>query len=217
MKKTLNTFVSSILAGLCISLGGSIFLSLKDAFSGGNVVGALLFTIGLFVICTRGYHLFTGKVCYLFDNKPSYILELAVIWLGNLIGCCVSSALINITRIGSMSDTARVLVEIKMNDNPLSLFILGFFCNIFIFIAVNGYANNPHQLGKYLSLFLGVSIFILCGTEHSVADMFYWSVSGVLYSSPLKSIGCILIITLGNAVGGVIIPLLEKLKDRLSK
>ncbi len=217
MKKMLSTFVSSILAGLCISLGGSIFLSLKNAFAGGNVVGALLFTIGLFVICTRGYHLFTGKVCYIFDNKPSYIFELAFIWLGNLIGCCVSSALINISRIGSMSETAKDLVAVKMNDNPLSLFILGFFCNLFIFIAVNGYANNPHELGKYLSLFLGVSIFILCGTEHSVADMFYWSVSGTLYASPLKSIGYIIIITLGNAVGGVTIPLLEKLKGSLSK
>ncbi len=217
MKKYLCTFVSALLAGICISLGGSVFLSLKDAFVGGNVVGALLFTIGLFVICTRGYHLFTGKVCYLFDNKPSYIIELAVVWLGNLIGCCGCSALINLTRIGNLGETAKAMVETKMSDSYLSLFILGFFCNIFIFIAANGYANNPHELGKYLSLFLGVSIFILCGTEHSIADMFYWSVSGVMYTSPLKSFICLLIITLGNAAGGVTFPLLEKLKQRLSK
>ena len=71
-----------------------------------------------------------------------------------------------------------------MGATYLGLFVLGILCNICIFIAVNGYANNPHQVGKYLALFLGVSVFILCGTEHSVADMYYWSVSGVLYAQP---------------------------------
>ena len=40
--------------------GGTVFLKLKDAFPGGNVVGALLFTIGLFTVCTRGYAVY-GK------------------------------------------------------------------------------------------------------------------------------------------------------------
>ncbi|MFQ9410213.1 MAG: formate/nitrite transporter family protein [Evtepia gabavorous] len=80
--------------------------------------------------------------------------------------------------------TAAALVEGKMGATYLGLFVLGILCNICIFIAVNGYANNPHQVGKYLALFLGVSVFILCGTEHSVADMYYWSVSGVLYAQP---------------------------------
>lgn len=92
--------------------------------------------------------------------------------------------------------------------------MLGILCNIFIFIAVNGYANNPHQLGKYLAIFLGVMVFILCGTEHSVADMYYWSVSGVLYQAPAQSLLRIVVVSLGNVVGGVCFPLLEKWKAR---
>ena len=68
MKRVGGLFLYAILAGFCIGLGGTVFLKLKDAFPGGNVVGALLFTIGLFTVCTRGYALFTGKACYLFDN-----------------------------------------------------------------------------------------------------------------------------------------------------
>lgn len=60
MKKYLRDFLLAILAGFSIGLGGTVFLRLKDAFTGGNVVGALLFAIGLFIICTRGYNLFTG-------------------------------------------------------------------------------------------------------------------------------------------------------------
>ena len=70
-------------------------------------------------------------------------------------------------------------------------------------------------MGKYLALFLGVSVFILCGTEHSVADMYYWSVSGVLYDQPGESLLRILTISLGNVVGGVFLPLMEKWKAHL--
>ena len=57
MKKHLATFVYAILAGICIGLGGTVFLRVKDLFVGANIVGALLFSIGLFAICTRGYNL----------------------------------------------------------------------------------------------------------------------------------------------------------------
>lgn len=220
MKRVWGVFLYAVLAGFCIGLGGTIFLRLKDAFPGGNVVGALLFAVGLFTICTRGYYLFTGKACYLFDNKlPGYLLELLIIWVGNLLGCMLLGALENLTVItgvdAGVNVTAAALVDGKMNCSLLSLFVLGLICNVFIFIAVNGYAKNPHELGKYLALFLGVSIFILCGTEHSVADMFYWSVSKVLYEQPGESLLRLAVISLGNMAGGVLLPQAEKLKARL--
>ena len=220
MKRVGGLFLYAILAGFCIGLGGTVFLKLKDAFPGGNVVGALLFTIGLFTVCTRGYALFTGKACYLFDNPlPAYLLDLLVFWVGNLLGAMLIAGLEHLTgMVGGetgIDATAAALVEGKMGATYLGLFVLGILCNICIFIAVNGYANNPHQVGKYLALFLGVSVFILCGTEHSVADMYYWSVSGVLYAQPGESVLRLLIISLGNVVGGVFFPLMEKGKRRL--
>lgn len=219
MKKHLSVFLYAILAGICIGLGGTVFLRLKDAFTGGNVVGALLFTIGLFTICTRGYNLFTGKACYIFDNKPDYLLTLLVIWVGNLLGCILLAVVERATGIcgeSGINAVAAGMVEGKMAAGYGSLFLLGVICNILIYIAVNGYANAPHDLGKYLSLFFGVSVFILCGTEHSVADMYYWSVSGVLFSDPLQSLLRIVVISLGNVAGGVCFPLVEKAFRKLT-
>lgn len=220
MKKYLSIFLYAVLAGVCIGLGGTVFLRIKDAFAGGNVVGAMLFTVGLFTICTRGYNLFTGKACYLFDNKPAYLLTLLVIWIGNLCGCFLLAYIERATGLcgaeSGINVAAAGMVESKMSASLLSLFLLGVICNILIFIAVNGYAKNPHELGKYLSLFFGVMVFILCGTEHSVADMYYWSVSGVLAASPAQSLLRIVIVSLGNMVGGVILPLAEKAYGRLT-
>lgn len=220
MKKHLGTLLYSLLAGICIGLGGTVFLRLRDAFPGGPVVGALLFAIGLFAICTRGYYLFTGKACYIFNNKKDYLLTLLIIWVGNFAGCLLIAGLERLTGICGVSGidaTAYTMVESKMNSNYLSLFVLGFICNIFIYLAVDGYNKNPHQLGKYLALFLGVSIFILCGTEHSIADMYYWSVSGMLFQNFGQSLLCILIISLGNVAGGVFFPLIEMAKAKLEK
>ncbi len=213
MKESLRTFFLAILAGLCIGLGGNVFLALAPT---NRIVGALLFTVGLFTICIFGFALFTGRVCALFDNKPAYLLTLAVIWVGNLIGAWAMGAIVRLTRLGAgFTETALAMCETKLADSFLSLFLLGFICNLLIYIAVEGFKNAPHDLGKYLALLFGVSVFILTGTEHSVADMYYFSAAGILWRG--DSLVCILTITLGNVCGGVFIPLIRKAAAKLGK
>jgi formate/nitrite transporter FocA (FNT family) len=199
-------FVSAILAGICIAFGSVAFLSLEN-----KVLGALFFTVGLFTVCTFGLHLFTGKVCYVFRRDKAYALDLPVIWLGNLVGTGLVGLLVRLTRIVSLAERAAAISLVKLEDGLLSLFILGIFCNIFIYIAVEGFNNNPHETGKYLALFFGVTVFIICGFEHCVADMFYFFAAGLWSGDAVLRL---LIITLGNAVGGVIFPLL---RDRLAQ
>ena len=206
-------FISAIMAGFSIGLGGTVFLRIKDAFPGGNVVGALLFSVGLFVVCTRAYALYTGKVCYIFDNDMNYFKNIGIIWLGNLVGTGIIAGAERMTTIcgpKGIDTVAATMVASKMGSDYLSLFLLGALCNIFIFIGVNGYAKNPHEVGKYLAIILGVACFILCGREHCIADMYYWWVSGVMMTDPVNSLICIAVITLGNLLGGVMFPVVEK-------
>ena len=204
--KRFNTFLSAVLAGAAIGIGGLVFLALDN-----KVLGALFFCVGLFTICTFGFNLFTGKVCYFFDNDGRYRINLLWIWLGNLVGTGITALLARGTRLISLSEKAASMCEIKMNDSLLSLFILAILCDILIYIAVDGFKNNPHELGKYLSLIFGVTVFILAGFEHSVADMFYFFMAGIVNG---RMILCLIVISLGNAVGGVLFPLLRKLINR---
>ena len=205
--KKLPLLFSSVLAGMSIGFGGLAFLSVDN-----RVIGAALFAIGLFCVCTFGFHLFTGKVCYVLQNDVGYALDLPLIWFGNLIGAGVTALFASLTRNGpALQEKAMALCQVKLNDSLLSLFFLGLLCNIFIYIAVEGYRNNPHELGKYLSLLFGVMVFILAGTEHSVADMFYFWMAGAWSS---QAVVRLLVITLGNAAGGVFFPLLRDLQNR---
>ena len=199
----LKTFMSAILAGVCISLGGAVYLSLDN-----KIVGSILFAVGLFVICTMGLNLFTGKVCYVFDNKPDYVIDVIIIWLGNLAGTFLSARLQLLTRYGTnLSDKAKGICGTKLGDNLLSIFILAVFCNIMIYIGVEVYKSIKHEIGKYISLFLGVVIFILCGFEHCIANMYYYTMADVW---SINSLFYLIVMTIGNAVGGIIFPLIRR-------
>jgi formate/nitrite transporter FocA (FNT family) len=189
----------AVMAGIMIGIGGCIYLSVEN-----KIVGALLFTVGLYTICVQGLNLFTGKVGYLPDKQPAYIVDLILIWLGNLGGTYIAAMAVTSTRAAKISESAKAICEVKMNDSAESLFFLGVFCGILMFIAVDGYAKTKNPI----ILFLGVAAFILCGFEHCIADMFYFSVAGMWSTEALR---VILTITVGNAVGGMLITLIKKL------
>lgn len=200
MKRYISIFFLAILAGICIGIGGTVYLTLEN-----KIVGSLLFACGLYAICSQGLYLFTGKIGYLFDNKYPYVVDVIVTWFGNLIGTGLTAGLILLTRNGlKIYEAAKALSLVKFNDNYLSLFSLGIMCGSLMYIAVDGYkkTNNP------LILFVPVSVFILCGFEHCIADMYYFWACGLMN---LKGMGILLIITLGNTIGGLIIPLVRKI------
>lgn len=203
--KKLAVFVSAVMAGAAISIGGAVFLCTDS-----RPVGAALFSVGLFAVCTLGLDLFTGKVCYIFDNPPIYAARCGLIWLGNLAGTLLAGTMLRFTRLDVIG-RAQTICEAKLTDSIPSIFILAVFCNILIYLSVESYRENPHQLGKYLGLFLGVVVFVQAGFEHCVANMFYFTVAGAWSG---RTVLYLLVMTLGNAVGGILFPLCKKLRAK---
>ena len=188
-------FIYGIIAGICIGIGGTVFLS-----SDNSVVGAFLFGIGLLSILFFRLQLFTGKIGYIFINKPSYAIELILTWIGNFIGTFFAAVLIRHTRIFEKLDKVYSIADVKLNDDVLSVFILSFFCGILMFIAVDIFNNAKEGTVKIIGVLFPVAVFILSGFEHCVANMFY-----------LNSVFYIIIMTFGNSVGCIVIPLARKL------
>lgn len=199
MKKYLDYLIKSIFAGIMIGIAGTAYLRVDN-----NIVGAFLFSIGLLVICMYGMNLYTGKIGYVLINKLNYIYELLITILGNFIGTFLAARLVLLTRFKSVSDKAVDLVNLKLNDNLLSIFILAVLCGILMYIAVNNYKKINNEIGKYSCIFMCVMVFILSGFEHSIANMYYISVANLL---SLKSLLYILIMILGNSVGSILIAL----------
>lgn len=183
-----------------IAIGGTVFLSIEN-----KVIGASLFSIGLFGVLIYNLNLYTGKIGYLItDFNLKYIKELIITLIGNFIGACSVGFILRYTRIyDKIYEKSLVLANIKLNDNILSIFILSIFCGLLMYYAVNGFKKQT-DFGKYLVVYLGVAVFILCGFEHCIADMYYFSVADIW---SLKTLGYTGIMVLGNSIGSFIIPL----------
>ena len=192
-------FFSAILAGMLIGLGGTVFLSQSNP-----VVGSFLFAIGLFTIVVFQLHLFTGKVGYTPFQKPVYLIELAITWLGNLVGTGITACMVRNSRIyEGMAERVAGIAEVKLADNFLSLFLLAIFCGMLMFIAVDCFRNVQGSTLRFIGVFIPVMVFILSGFEHVIANMFYFSLAGAWSAHCLAAI---IVMTLGNAVGGMLIP-----------
>ncbi len=197
MKKYLDFLIKGIYAGIVIGIGGIAYLAIEN-----KIAGSFIFSFGLLTVCMYSFNLYTGKVGYILENKISYVIELLISMIGNFLGTFLVGNLMRLTRFENYIKTAKNIVNVKLNDNLLSIFILAIFCGMIMYIAVNNYKKEKDVIGKYMTIFMGVMAFILCGFEHCVANMFYFSIAGVF---SFKVFYYLLVMILGNSLGSIII------------
>ncbi|MBO6102227.1 MAG: formate/nitrite transporter family protein [Opitutales bacterium] len=197
----MKNFISGIYAGVMIAFGGVVYLSCDNKY-----VGCFLFALGLLTVVLRGFDLYTGKIGYFtlsggdgsnFNplRRPLYF---PTIILGNLVGAIIIGYGFRLTRVSArIVEVSNNLVAAKLNDSYLSIFILSMACGIMMFLAVDNYKKSK----SWLFVILPVMVFILSGFEHSVANMFYFSMSDAWSA---KSAVYELVMIAGNGVGAIV-------------
>ena len=141
---------------------------------------------------------------YFYNERKAYMKKLFVVLLGNLLGTFLVASLIKLTRIGpDLVLEAQARTAIKLSDSLGSMFILSIFCNMFVTNATHQFKYNPYQVGKYLAIFISIMTFVLSSFEHSIADSFFFFLSGKIDSQILL---IFLVVLVGNILGGLIIP-----------
>ena len=183
----------SIAAGMMIAIGGIIFLTLS------GLEGALLFSMGLLTILSLKLELFTGKAGLLATKEitPGKLLE---IWIGNFIGTLGMALMLLLTPRGiELSNKAMEIVAVRLANGFLVNFIYGIFCGMLMFIAVKTWQFTN---GNPFYAMMPVGIFIVCGFNHCIADMFYLNMGAINLGDYLVLIPT----TIGNLIGCNIIP-----------
>lgn len=199
----MNTFIKSIISGILIGIGGSVYLISNSA-----ILGATLFSFGLFYVLYYQFRLFTGMIGFALDKDLKTNLNLITIIIGNFIGTFITASLIKLTRTYDVIlPKAQALVDIKLGDNALSVLVLAFFCGLLMYLACNLYYQDKQDIVKIGAILLSVIVFTLLGFEHSIANMYYFSVSN---SWSLHSFFYIILALSGNAMGSLFIPILKK-------
>lgn len=207
----------SIFAGMFIALAG-VGATFGNIY-GGKIVGALIFPVGLIMVVIAGSELFTGNnlmVTSWIKGKITLwqlLKNWLLVFLGNFIGAIFVTFLAVYSGIfDNISDAIISTATTKANLSFLEALIRGIFCNFLVCIAVWMAFGAKTISGKILAIFGPVMLFVLCGFEHSIANMFYGPAgifvalkNGIILENlnfELFLTNNLLPVTIGNIIGG---------------
>ncbi len=188
-----------------------------------KLLGAIVFPAGMAMVLVAGSELFTGNNLIIISvlEKKVKVAEMLKNWLmvflGNFIGAAFVAVLVVYGHIPDLF--SRVLAEkmvasanARVHMSFLDAVVRGILCNILVCIAVWAAFAAKKVSGKLLMSFWPVMIFVLCGFEHSIADI-YFGIAGILtaqeYGIAAQGLHmasfllrCLLPVTIGNIIGG---------------
>ncbi len=190
-----------------ISIGGSVFLACYgDGSLLNRTIGAVFFSVALLCICFKGYSLFTGKVGYIPEKHDR---EAISVLLWGLLGNAVATVLLGLAlraALPSLATPAEIICSAKLTQDWWQTLVRGIFCGMLMYLAVSIYRDKK----SIAAILFCVPVFILAGFEHSIANMFYFGAAGMI---SLKSGIYLLLVVLGNSIGGMTLPLLSMIVD----
>ena len=225
-------FVLAMFAGFFIgfgALGSTIAGCRVESPAIARILSAAVFPIGLMMVLCAGAELFTGNsliTVTLLDRKCTVWAMLRnwlVVFLGNFAGSVLLAAIVVYGHTYSMPAfghdvlpatavaTARAKCSLSFGD----AFLRGILCNFLVCIAVwIGYSAKD-LAGKAIGIMLPIFMFVLCGFEHCVANM-YFVPAGIFAAAEYgidpgnaswTAFLCknLLPVTLGNIVGGALL------------
>ena len=200
-----------ILAGMFIALAGTA-ASVGGALAG-KIASAAIFPAGLAMVILAGSELFTGNCLFLLpllrgDVSGSRVLgSWLVVYCGNLIGSImIAFAVVRCGVLDSIAPAAIATAAAKASLPFGTAFLRGVLCNLLVCLAVWMAFCAESAGGKVISLYGPIFLFVLCGFEHSIANMFYLP-AGIFLSGGTEvtwldfgqNLGPV---TLGNIAGG---------------
>ncbi|WNN45839.1 MULTISPECIES: formate transporter FocA [Winslowiella] len=241
-KQPLTTFFLAITAGVFISIAFVFYITVTTGTGAvpwglAKLVGGICFSLGLMLVVVCGADLFTSTVLIVVAKASGRIswLQLARHWInvyiGNLFGALFFVALIwfsgeHMLANGAWGLNVLQTADHKMHHSFIEAVCLGTLANLMVCLAVWMSYSGRTLTDKMLAMVLPVAMFVACGFEHSIANMFmipmaivirdfaspeFWQAAGATadqFSSLTVSnfiVDNLIPVTIGNIIGGGIL------------
>ncbi len=231
---TLQQSILGIMAGAYIAIGGIVSAVASHSitnFGVSKLVGGALFPIGLVLVIICGAELFTGNCLMIvpkMDGKISFasmFKNWVIVYFTNFIGAIIIAFLVYQAGVFNMNSGKLGGTVIKVASAKGSLpfwtaFSSGILCNFLVCLAVWGATAAKEVAGKVVMAWFPVMVFVICGFEHCVANMYFLTAgifaksnaalvqaSGLSSDKIINGLGIIhnlIPVTLGNIVGGAV-------------
>jgi len=208
--KYLKTLFSGILAGLAIGLGSFLFLLFRFLIpgQGGLMFASMIFSVGLTLVCVFSLNLYTGKIGLFLDVREKIkenSINLPIILLGNAIGAFGMGVIFHFIFMGwtdfvnSFSNASSITAAKCGSD---TVFMQGILCGALVYVAVYLYKNLENWAMKIIGIIVAVTLFVYCGFQHCIANMFYFAFE---FNWSIDVLWNLLIVILTNSVGALLV------------
>lgn len=176
-----------VLAGAFIGLGAMFFVLVRSdatlGFATAQVLGGLVFSLGLLLVVVAGAELFTGNnlLAMAWADGRISSRELLRNWLlvgaANFVGAAGLALLVFLSGHTELNDGAvgRTVVKIALTKQelpPLQAFFRGVLCNVLVCMAVWMAMAGRSVVDKAVAIVFPISAFVAAGFEHSIANMY---------------------------------------------
>lgn len=214
--------IASVMAGVFVGFG-MILTSIiggtlpQKVYPITKLINGAAFSVALSLVVMAGAELFTGNNFVMSIgalNKRVTWKECIKVWIFAYIGNYIGSLLLSfiVMKSNIINDSIRIFIisaaENKMSMTITELFTRGILCNLLVCLAVWCCTKMKSEAGKLIMIFWCIFTFVTCGFEHSVANMTILSLSLMIPHTAAVTVGGfiynLLIVTLGNLVGGSI-------------
>lgn len=197
-----KTFLKAFLAGVMLSFGGLFDIIItggSPSLTASNpgivkVLGGFVFPVGLVMIVLQGFDLLTSNLMIF----PMAVLNgrlpwwsIPVNWItvtfGNLAGSLFFAAVLSkydglVVSDPYASYIRDFAVTKAITPGWYQILIRGIGCNWLVCVAVWQAAGAKETYSKILAIWLPIWVFVACGFDHVVANMFSLSLSIMLHS-----------------------------------
>lgn len=216
--------VLGFLAGSFIAIAGATAHTVSWGLGPWAGLGAvrfmsgLVFSVGITMVIVGGAELFTGNslmVMGLLERRitlAQLLRNWAIVYLSNFAGALLVAWLYYETEIWAtpgmeIADAFvnTAVAKAKMGFGPA--FARGILCNWLVCMGVwMSYAADD-VTGRIIPTAMAVATFVMCGGEHSVANMFYMPIGFMIRARTsglpaLSMLPNLVSVTLGNIAGG---------------
>ena len=205
--KYLKVLLFGIFAGLAIGLGSLAFtvVSAYMKSTGGLIFASALFSVGLILVCVLGLQLYTGKIGVVFDDRDNLAenaINLPIMLVGNAIGAFVLGILCHFIFMNVPVIDNRIAAIALAKTDSTDVFLQGIFCGALVYIAVYLFKNLQNWGMKIIGIVTAVTLFVYCGFQHCIANMFYF---GMAFEFDLPVLFNLLVVILTNSVGALLV------------
>ena len=188
-----------------------------------RLLSACVFPAGMAMVLVAGSELFTGNnliVISVLQKRVKWwemLKNWFFVFIGNFLGASFIAFMVVYGHTPDLFDNKLAEKMIlaatsRIHQSFSEAFIRGVMCNVLVCIAVWAAFAAKKVSGKLLMSFWPVMLFVLCGFEHSIADI-YFCIAGILasreYGINAESLHFasflvknLLPVTLGNILGG---------------